>query len=45
MFSLDIYILYTGQHNTEFVKRNRGRMTLKLSDVNPGFSAKMCVRV
>lgn len=29
MFSLDIYLSYTRQHNTEFVKRNRGRMTSK----------------
>ena len=41
MFSLDIYAIHTKQHNTELVKRNRGRMTLKLGGVNPRFFAKL----
>lgn len=45
MFSLDIYIIHTKQHNTDSVKRNRGRMTSKINDVNPRFFAKMCVKV
>ena len=45
MFSLDIYTIHTKQHNTNLVKRNRGRMTSKISDVNPRFFTKMCVKV
>lgn len=45
MFSLDIYIIHTKQHNTDSVKRNRGRMTSKISDVNPRFSEKLYDKV
>lgn len=41
MFSLDIYAIHTKQYNTDSVKRNRGRMTSKISDVNPRFFAKL----
>lgn len=42
MFSLDIYAIHTKQHNTDSVKRNRGRMTSNLEMSTPDFSQK-CV--
>lgn len=45
MFSLDIYSIHTKQHNTDSVKRNRGRMTSKISDVNPRFLQELYDKV